>query len=267
MQIEGAKDPDEFVVKYGPDKFQKYVDSAISLVEFKVKMLKNNLDLKNVNDKIKFLNEIAKILAKVDNKIEQEVYIDKIAQEYDVSSEAIYAQINKILYSNNKSERRIEKNIPQIKSTIDTDKKNIDDKIVKREKLVVYLLINYPQRVYDLFKGLITDNLIYIDINKKIILKLYEEFEKGNINIENIINWFEDEDIVSYLSEIMASDFEITDLDKSIEDVISSYKKEKLLNERNIILKDLENKENSKESMASLENKLNEIIIKLAKMK
>lgn len=40
LQIEGAKDPDEFVVKYGPERFQKYVDNAISLVEFKVKMLK-----------------------------------------------------------------------------------------------------------------------------------------------------------------------------------------------------------------------------------
>ena len=45
LQIEGAKDPDEFVVKYGPDKFQRYVNNAISLVEFKVKMLKKDLNL------------------------------------------------------------------------------------------------------------------------------------------------------------------------------------------------------------------------------
>ena len=78
LQIEGAKDPDEFVVKYGPEKFQKYVDKAISLVEFKVKMLKKELNLEVVNDKIKFLNEVAKILSKVENSMEREVYIDKI---------------------------------------------------------------------------------------------------------------------------------------------------------------------------------------------
>ena len=54
LQIQGAKDPDEFVVKYGPDKFKYYMDRAISLVEFKVKVLKKELDIENVNDKIKF---------------------------------------------------------------------------------------------------------------------------------------------------------------------------------------------------------------------
>ena len=65
MQIEGAKDPDEYVLKYGPERFQKCVDNAISLVEFKVKVLLKELNIENTNDKIKFLNEIAKILAKV----------------------------------------------------------------------------------------------------------------------------------------------------------------------------------------------------------
>ena len=75
LQIYGAKDPDEFVNKYGPERFLKCVDSAISLVEFKVKNLKQGLDLENVNDKIKFLNQIAKILSDVDNNIEKEIYI------------------------------------------------------------------------------------------------------------------------------------------------------------------------------------------------
>ena len=94
LQIEGAKDPDEFVVKYGPERFQMYVDKAISLVEFKVKMLKKSLDLDNVNDKIKFLNEVAKIVAKVENSMEREVYVDKISLEYKVSKDAIYAEIS-----------------------------------------------------------------------------------------------------------------------------------------------------------------------------
>ena len=55
LQIYGAKDPDEFVNKYGPERFLKCVDDAISLVEFKVKILKQNLDIENTNDKIKLL--------------------------------------------------------------------------------------------------------------------------------------------------------------------------------------------------------------------
>ena len=43
LQMEGAKDPDEYVIKYGNGRFNLLVDNAISLVEFKVKVLKNNL--------------------------------------------------------------------------------------------------------------------------------------------------------------------------------------------------------------------------------
>ena len=91
LQMEGAKDPDEYVIKYGNSRFNNLVDKAISLVEFKVKVLKKDLDLDNVNDKIKFLNEIAKLLSTVDNRMEQEVYIDTISREYSISKEAIYA--------------------------------------------------------------------------------------------------------------------------------------------------------------------------------
>ncbi len=103
--MEGAKDPDEYVIKYGNERFQMLVDKAISLVEFKVKILKKSLDLDNVNDKIKFLNEIAKLLAKVENKMEREVYIDKISSEYGISKEAIYAEINKYNQEKNKTRK------------------------------------------------------------------------------------------------------------------------------------------------------------------
>lgn len=79
LQIEGAKDPDEFIVKFGEGRFKLAMDNAISLVEFKVRNLKKDINLENTSDKIKFLNEIAKILAKVDNTMEREIYIRKIA--------------------------------------------------------------------------------------------------------------------------------------------------------------------------------------------
>ena len=266
LQIEGAKDPDEFVVKYGVDKFQQYVNRAISLVEFKVKMLKNELDLENVNDKVKFLNEVAKILAKVNNNIEREIYIDTISREYGVSKEAIYSEINKLLYANNKSEKKLERNVATIKR--EEQQEDIDEKTKRREQLIIYLLINYADKVYPIFKESVTEDLIKLNKNKEIVAKLYEEYGKSNLNIDNIINWFEDDNIINYLSGIMASDFEITDLDKSINDIRLAYKKEELINRRNSILKKLENIKNiSKEEAFELEKQLNSIIIELAKMK
>ena len=114
LQIEGAKDPDEFILKYGPERLEKQIEKAISLVEFKVKTLKNTLNLENANDKIKFLKEIAKVLQKIDNEIEKEVYIEKIAKEYQISKEAIYAEINKLEHSNGASKKILEKSKPRL---------------------------------------------------------------------------------------------------------------------------------------------------------
>lgn len=268
LQIEGAKDPDEFVVKYGPERFQMYVDKAISLVEFKVKMLKKSLDLDNVNDKIKFLNEVAKIVAKVENSMEREVYVDKISLEYKVSKDAIYAEINKLLYANSRTEQKLEKKVVHVKNiSIQQDEQPVDVKTKRLESLVIYLLINYPDKSFERLKKLIDNNVIKIERNKAIINKLYEEHEKGNINIENILDLFEDEITVNYLSGIMSSDFEITDVDKCIEDVLVTYRKELLLQRRNEILGKIDNSSLTKEEVANLEAQLNEVIIQLAKIK
>ena len=103
--------------------------------------------------------------------------------------------------------------------------------------------------------------------NQNIVKKLYEELEKGNSNISNVIDWFEDEQTINYLSWILAYDFEITEINKCIADLINIYTRENILKQRNEIVKRLESKDLSKEESSELEKMLNEIIIKLAKMK
>ena len=153
LQISGAKDPDEYVIKYGPERFLKCVEQAISLVEFKVKMLKQSLNLDNINDKIKFLNQVAKILSNVTNSIERELYVEKIANEYNVSKEAIYGEVNKLIYTKNTGEKTLEK--PIVKKEIKKEKQEIDSSTTKRENLIIYLLINYPQESYKKIKSVI----------------------------------------------------------------------------------------------------------------
>ena len=267
LQIEGAKDPDEYVLKYGPERFQKCVDNAISLVEFKVKVLLKELNIENTNDIIKFLNEIAKILAKVTNQMEREIYVDKIAKEYKISKEAIYAEVNKLMYKDNQGSKKLEKRV--VTMVPKEEKENsVSDAVLKRENLVIYLLINEYSKCYEKIKNLITLNYIQDDTNKQILKKMYEEFEKGNSNTSQLLDWFQDEKVISHITEIMAGDFEITDVNKAIDDLISIYEKEKLINRRNEILKKLESvSEAGSEEVKELEKELNDIILKLAKIK
>ena len=267
LQIEGAKDPDEYVLKYGPERFQKCVDNAISLVEFKVKVLLKELNIENTNDKIKFLNEIAKILAKVTNQMEREIYVDKIAKEYKISKEAIYAEVNKLMYKDNQGSKKLEKRV--VTMVPKEEKENsVSEAVLKRENLVIYLLINEYSKCYEKIKNLITLDYIQDDTNKQILKKMYEEFEKGNSNTSQLLDWFQDEKIISHITEIMAGDFEITDVNKAIDDLISIYEKEKLISRRNEILKKLESvSEAGSEEVKELEKELNDIILKLAKIK
>ena len=239
LQMDGAKDPDEYVIKYGSGRFNLLVDNAISLIEFKIKILRQSSTMEATNDKIKFLNEVAKILSAVNNKMEQEVYIDKIAQEYNISKEAIYAQINKLQYQNSQGSKILEAGqIKRIKPSIIIEENGITETVQKREKIIIWLLINNPETTYRNLKDRIQPSDLKVEKNQKIVKKLYEEYQNGNININQILNTFEEQE-VNYITGIMAENMEITDITKAIKDVLIAFEKEKLVKERNQVLKDL----------------------------
>ena len=172
--------------------------------------------------------------------------------------------MNKLENVNSKGTKILERAKPKLEIK---EENVISDQIDKREKLVIYLLINYPEQSYNAIRKNIDINDFKSTRNQTIVKKLYEELEKGNSNINNVIDWFEEEETINYLSWILAYDFEITEVNKCISDLINIYIKENMLKQRNEIIKQLEKADLQKEESAELEKMLNEIIIKLAKMK
>ena len=264
LQVEGAKDPDEYIVKYGNARFQNLIEKASSIIEFKVKVLKKDLNLDNVNDKIKFLNEIAKLIAKVDNNIEREIYIEKIAKEYEISKEAIYAEVNKLTYKNVQNEKVLEKSKPTIVHR-KREIKEVSERIKKRENTIISILLNGDLNIFQIIKQNIKPEDFQYELNNKIAKKLYEEFEKGNSNINGIIDELDEEE-QNQITMIMAEDYEINDIEKAIDDIMQSYEKEKLNNRKFEILDLLEQNTDSEEK-EKLEKELTDIIIRLAKIK
>ena len=263
LQMEGAKDPDEFVIKYGSGRFNMLIDSAISLVEFKIKMLKNKYNLENANDKIRFLKEITQILSNVDNKIEREIYIDHIADQYNISREAIYAEVNKALYSEKTNEKVLTK--PVVKEPKQVE---ISPAIVKRENMIIYLLINHFRESFEQIVTHITLEDFKLEENKIIFEKILESTEEESEKILQLIANIEDQGIQSHVSEILVTDYEISSVEKCIEDVVTIYNKDRLSNRKFEIIKMLDNSSAyTKEEVAKLERELNEVIIELAKKK
>ena len=292
LQISGAKDPDEYVLKYGAERFKMCMDESLSLVEFKAKVLKKSLNTENVNDRIKFLNELAKILAEVDNTMERELYIERIAKAYQVSKEAIFGEVNKLLYKNSGANQKTLdsskvklKPISDIKNkdhnnTINVrdevngnnngqESKKISESTINREKMLIYLLMTSPKESFNRIKSVVNVNDIQDETNRLIVEKIYE---KGleNIDLDMSMNWF-DENVINYLSGILMQDFEFNqkqDIDKAIEDIEKTYVIERKIARRDELISLLENKDNlTDEDYKKLEKELNDIIIELAMMK
>mgnify|MGYP005770035157 FL=1 len=263
LQMEGAKDPDEYIIKYGNVRFKALIEKAISVVEFKVKVLKKDIDLENVNDKIKFLNEIAKLMSKIDNTIEREVYIEKIAKEYDISKEAIYAEVNKLTYKNEKSQTSLEKNKPVIKHQ-KIEKNEINEEIRRRENTIISILLTGEISIYQIIKQNIKIEDFKDDTNKKIAQVIYEEFDKGNNNINAIIDNLGEEE-QNHITEIMAEDYGLNDnIEKAIDDVIKGNERDKLYEKREELSK-LMNSDISKEQKDKILVEIMEITNKLKK--
>ena len=220
LQMEGAKDPDEYVIKYGSGRFKLLVENAISLVEFKIKMLKNKYNLENSSDKIRFLKEITKILSNVENKIEKEIYIDKVAEQYNISKEAIYAEVNKASYNEQVSEKTLVKQ--RVKSE---EKVKVSPAIIKRENMIIYLLINHFREAYEPIVTNISLEDFKLEANKIIFEKILESPAEESEKILQIIANIEDQDIQSHVSEILVTDYEINSINKCIEDVVNTYNK------------------------------------------
>ena len=75
LTVPDGKDPDEYIRKNGAEAFKKLVNGALSLVEYKIKVLRSEQDLTTTEGKIAFLNKVAAVLTKVDNVMEREMYI------------------------------------------------------------------------------------------------------------------------------------------------------------------------------------------------
>jgi len=218
LQMEGAKDPDEYIIKYGNARFNNLVEKALSVIEFKVKILKRNLNLEVVNDKIKFLNEIAKLIAKVDNNIEKEVYIEKIAREYDISKEAIYAEVNKLAYAGTKSAKVLEKAKPVIHHK-NPEEKEIPEAIKRRENTILSILLTGDINVFQIMKQNIQIddfqfqwNLWFTMLMKdekfvNRIIDRYHYLRRHYLKEEYLLSYIDD--IVSYLGDAIDRNYSV----------------------------------------------------------
>lgn len=82
-------DPDEYVKKYGAEKYLDEVKGALSPTDFFLKRLAKKYNLKNDRERITYIDEATKEIAQLNNPVEQDLYIDKLAKDQGVSKDSL----------------------------------------------------------------------------------------------------------------------------------------------------------------------------------
>ncbi len=95
LQLEEAKDPDEFLQKFGADKLSTKLEEAKTDIWYQIKRLESDWDIKIPEQKIKFLQSVAQILGELTSSIEQSIYIQEIAIKYNVELNALETEIKR----------------------------------------------------------------------------------------------------------------------------------------------------------------------------
>lgn len=100
-------DPDDYIRKYGGERFKDQVKNhRESPFTFKMLYFKQDKNLENEHERLGYLDQMTKELATVPSVIEREVYIHQLSEAFDISEEAIQAEVDKILTAERQQRRQ-----------------------------------------------------------------------------------------------------------------------------------------------------------------
>ncbi len=90
-----GNDPADFLIKKGNKAFQSLIDSSLSLMNYKLKLLYAKYSINTIEGKVKIIKEILPTLNVIDNEVELRAQIKKISEELKLSEEAILIELKK----------------------------------------------------------------------------------------------------------------------------------------------------------------------------
>lgn len=95
LQIKDAKDPDEFLKKFGADKFKILLEGSANRVEYQLNSIRRKYDLREDDQKIKFVHEAAEMICTLGSAVQREVYGGRVAEAAGISADAMKMEIGK----------------------------------------------------------------------------------------------------------------------------------------------------------------------------
>jgi len=215
MPTEKAEhDPDEFIIKYGKEKFDNLVESAINYSDFKINFLKKGVNFNSDLELSNYVNSVIKEVSLVKDEIRREIIIKKLAIETNLSYNTLEKRLNEYL--------EFQKVVVKAETPKVTKQDNKSQKISKYEKAayaLIYGMVNDPWIIRKYEKEdvrLLTKELRYLASE---ICYYYRKY--GTINMADFYTYLTDkEELLVVYNFIINLDYEEEISVKAIEDYI-----------------------------------------------
>lgn len=158
IRLSGGKDPDEILRNYGPERFRSLIDGAANDIEFALVRLRNDYDLTTSDGKMKFLEKAAEVLANTRNRIAQDIYSSRLADELSVNKQTILIRIEQLSRRSAVTQERKQFREIQQKSVSENAKvalaNDTDIRSIKAQQMLIAALMKSPELLRSMGDGI-----------------------------------------------------------------------------------------------------------------
>lgn len=184
LHMEGAKDPDEFIKKFGVQRFRMLIEKSGDANNFLLDRCENGLEIDTEAGKVELLKRVSKILADMPSPLEREVYISRTAKKYDFPVSVLKNYIDDMVAKKANVERKNQwRNIKTL-TTMTKDDINPEALKFKREaraeETIICFLLRYPEDAAKISAEVPPETFV-TSFNRRV----YEALLKASMESEN----------------------------------------------------------------------------------
>lgn len=148
LQMREAKDPDEFLKKFGADRFRLLLEESSNRVEYQLRAIQKKYDLQQDEDRVRFIAEAAEFVSTLNNAVQREIYGNRAAEAAQISADAMKIEVNKAFKRRVAREKKKQERIDLSPSTNHQPKeRNLHYKNIRSamaEEGVISMLLREP---------------------------------------------------------------------------------------------------------------------------
>ena len=179
------KDPDEFIKNLGREAFQERIDGAENSFFFEIRILAEQYNMDDPEQKTRFHREIARKLCEFSEDVERENYLQAIADKYLIGVENLRKLVISYAAANGSA-----KPVPRPKSGL-APKKTPEENAKKSQRLLLTWIVDEPS-IYPKIKQYISPGDFTEELYQKVAERLFAGMEQGECQAAGIISMFED---------------------------------------------------------------------------